>query len=77
MNVPIPHPPSPIPYPLLLFARSRPLQLTTEDVEMGEVLGADEAELDLGGADDQGQKILRRKGGAAVDRKAEVRTVFT
>ena len=44
---------------------------------MGEVLGADEAELDLGGTDDQGQKILRREGGSSVDRKAEVRTVFT
>ena len=77
MNVPIPHPPTLIPYPLLLFARSRPLQLTTEDVEMGEVLGADEAELNLGGANHEGQKVLRCKGGAAVDRKAKVRTVFT
>jgi hypothetical protein len=44
---------------------------------MGEVFWADEAELNLGGANHEGQKVLRCKGGAAVDRKAKVRTVFT
>ena len=78
---PIKPTPTPIPGPTPVELRQAspaltPLQLTAQDVEMGERFRAKKGELDLGGADAEGESALGLEGLAAVDREAEQGAVF-